>query len=34
MADIKKIKIGSNTYNLRDDRIITLTDGGSTTAGT
>lgn len=34
MADIKKIKIGSTTYNLRDDRIITLVDSGSTTAGT
>lgn len=34
MADIKKIKIGSTTYSLRDDRIITLVDSGSTTAGT
>lgn len=34
MADIKKIKIGEETYNIRDNRIITLTDGGSTTAGT
>lgn len=32
MADIKKIKIGSTTYNLRDSRVITLTDNGSTTA--
>ena len=34
MADIKKIKIGETTYDLRDGRIITLTDSGSTTAGT
>ena len=34
MADIKKIKIGSHTYDIRDGRIITLTDSGSTTAGT
>lgn len=34
MADIKKIKIGEETYNIRDNRVITLTDGGTTTAGT
>jgi hypothetical protein len=34
MADIKKIKIGNNTYDIRDNRVITLTDGGSKTAGT
>jgi hypothetical protein len=34
MADIKKIKIGDVTYNIRDNRVITLTDGGSKTAGT
>ena len=34
MADIKQIKVGEATYDLRDSRIITLTDSGSTTAGT
>jgi hypothetical protein len=34
MADIKKIKLGDTTYDLRDSRVITLTDSGSKTAGT
>lgn len=34
IKDIKKIKIGDVTYNIRDNRVITLTDSGSTTAGT
>ena len=34
MADIKKIKIGDAVYDVKDGRIISLTDNGSTTAGT
>lgn len=34
MAYVKKIKIGDNVYDIADSRIITLTDNGSTTAGT
>ena len=33
MGFIKQIKVGSDTHNIRDDRIITLADNGTTTAG-
>ena len=34
MGFIKQIKVGSDTHNIRDDRIITLADNGTTTEGT
>jgi hypothetical protein len=33
MAYVKKIKIGSAEYDIRDGRFITIVDSGSTTDG-